>query len=380
MGNDLVRTSATTEMTRIQEAGVAALAKKEAMNRLYKQLQGATWGNIKGTSLTPQTLAAMAAFCVKTGAEPQTHVDVLGGRPYLNAEYYRELATTHPRYVDAEQTNITSDKAKREEWGVPEEAKAAWLTTIRYFVQMAPLEAIKAGRIPVDDAQQWIKCATECNHAGTLSGARNKDPVGDSHPHKTARSRSFRRTAKLAFAAWMEEQQDAVDRATHFMEAEWEEIQEENAAVETPQHVSVGTGEPRAAIGAPKEAEAPQDDPALLTDARKRYYATLGELKLKKDELRKPWQERNGLPASVTQFTLADYERADQLLLGPVRKKVAELCAATDTDLEGLSNMLWNQAAPDYAKQWLQAMKTLEGKAKQDEPEPELVGQGRMTL
>ena len=380
MGNDLVRTSGATELNRIQEAGVAALAKKEAMNRLYKQLQGATWGDIKGTSLTPQTLAAMAAFCVQTGAEPQTHVDILGGRPYLNSEYYRELTATHKRFVDARQTNITADKAKREEWGVHEQAKAAWTTTIRYFPRMAPLAALEAGRLSAEDADCWIRSATECNDAGSIG--RNKDPVGDSHPHKTARSRSYRRTAKLVFGAWMEEQQDAVDRATHLLEAEWEEITDENAVVETPQHVSVGTGEPRAAISAPKEAEAPQDDSALLVDARRRYYATLGELRLKKDDLRKPWQERNGFPASVTQFTLADYARADKLLLGPVRKKVAELCAATDTDLEGLSNMLWNQAAPDYAKQWLQAMKTLEGKAKakQDEPEPEPVGQGRMTL
>ena len=365
---DLVRTGEPTELERIQAAGVEALAKREELNRLYKQIQGTSWGDAAKKQLTPAGVAAMAAFCFRTGAEPQTHIDILGKRPYLNTEYWRELVATHPRYIDSEQENISDDAVLRKQWGAPEEVEAVWVTRIRYLPVIAPLGAIAAGRLTPDEVQKWVKEAVECNWAGGLKN----DPVGNQHPHKTARTRSFRRAAKLAFAAWMVEHQRELDKAVEVLDAEWETVVKEDGESYVPGQLRVGAGEARPVPQAAPEPEPePEERPDLLEDGKKRYFATLRELKLL--DQRKDWQKRNGLPESVKDFRLADFERAVSVLLKPLRTAVLELCEKTGTDLEQLSDMLLSKPAPDYAKDWTAVHNVLKRKAAalEEKAEPE---------
>ena len=210
----LERIEQPSQVDLIQQEGAKAVARRNALNHLFKQIRGGDWGPVKGSDLSQQAATALAIFCHKRDADPLTHIDVLGGKPYCNAEYWRERAATHPRFVEFVQRNITGDAARRKHWGAPDDALAVWETDCVYYMAHAPLEAIRAGRIPHDEAIKWTRTAAECNWAGNVRTVNTRqgekkipDKVGKHHPHTTARNRSLRKAARLAFGSWMHDEE-----------------------------------------------------------------------------------------------------------------------------------------------------------------------------
>lgn len=379
-------------MKQISEKGKSLLAEQKSLKEMYGIIAGCEWGTgnsaIKGENFSPATRAAFAKFCVVTRANPQLHVDILGGKPYLNAQYWADLLNSSPYFLGYEQVNVAKsvadgirklaeeaeadgkrmEQAGRDElaaaafqqaaefrlqaramdrtrgqFGVPEDAVAAYETIVRRYSQLAPLDRIAAGEI---DGTQFIQEVHECNWAG--GNSRANDPVGKANPAHTARTRSLRRAAVKSFSAWMENYDREVTKAEEIMEAEWEIVREDRKAAAAllpppngPQAVRAGAGEPSAANPVTAQPMPVEDQtaapPATAAadgdfdrgDTRKRFFATLRDAGVSD---RKAWTAQNGLPASTQDWGRPEFDRALEILVGPSREKYLQGCRMAGAD------------------------------------------------
>lgn len=261
-----LRPEEEAHLDEIRRRGAYEVARRDVVRQVYKQLEGCEWGSgnsiVRGTDLSPAARASLAHFCVTVGAHPQLHVVLLGGKPWLNTEFWSDRLNTEDHFVDFVQHNISKDPEKREDYGVPEWATHAYETVIRKLVPFAPIEKIRSGEIT--DWQQYVVEVREANWAGNRPLAKSKkgyeyepDPVGNAEPAKTARTRSLRRAAVRAFPAWMEQFQQHVKRHEEILEADWEIVREDQKALAASlpapngaQAARTGSGEPTAANAA----------------------------------------------------------------------------------------------------------------------------------
>jgi hypothetical protein len=302
------------EIEQIRQRGHALVAHKQEVGRLFKLISGLEWGTgssmvVRGSEMSEATRYAFAEFCKVTKANPLLHVDVLGGKPYLNANYWSDRINSDPFFHHFEQRDLSpsvekalreraarhravaaelrdADKAEagrrlalaldiedeadqlaldRAKWGAPEWATSVVETRIIRFIQVAPLDSIRRGDVAAVDA--FLVAVPECNWAGNrpLAKKRRKDgteyeyqpdPIGNVEPEKTARTRSLRRAATRSFPAWMQAYEEQIRKAEDALEAEWEVLKSEAIEVRAalpaangPQAVLIGAGEPKAANG-----------------------------------------------------------------------------------------------------------------------------------
>lgn len=164
------------------------LASKVRQAEMVRQVAAALAETGWGKDISPMARAAVARYCLEIGADPVRHVFILGGNVYLNAEFWRDLVASNPKFLRPEvdfihedkRTNETERTRRRElriQYGVPEEALGAAIVTLHY-----------EGRGPFLGVN-W-------------AGARSSDPVGKSEPTKTAESRAYRKAAMKAEPAW----------------------------------------------------------------------------------------------------------------------------------------------------------------------------------
>lgn len=307
-------TPSSSEIQRIREAGELRKERKKEIKEIATAIKGLQFGNVDGAHMSPETRWQVAKMCQVTGANPLTHIDILGDTIYHNAEYWSDVLNTHPLYLKHEQREISEanqqtlenkaeeleeraegirEKAEkldseklckkaldlvvrseelreeadeielaRSNYGVPEWPSDVVETTIYRLVQSAPVEEIRKGEV---DAGPFVITVSECNWAGgygeyldenNLSGpAYGKDPIGDANPAKTARTRSLRRAARRAFSEWMEQYQEQIERAEEAAARDFELI--EASAESRP-----GPGERQAIAGESGEPEATTDDGA----------------------------------------------------------------------------------------------------------------------
>jgi len=254
---------------------------------------------------------AFAKFCYLTKANPMIHIDVLGGGPYLNAEYWSDKMNSDPTFIRYEQFPIdrgteakwrerakrlraqaselkdlepqraadfigkaqyAEDKAdwveeQRIQWEVPDAAPSAYLTDIYKFGNHAPLEKIRSGEI--QDFDRYVVKVSEANWAGNKSS----DPVGKAEAEKTARTRSLRRAGVRAFSAWLQQYEQEISKVENAMEAEFEIIMDERAeeraslpSSDEPQAVSTSQGEPSVAQEDEAQDLPSATDPAVEED------------------------------------------------------------------------------------------------------------------
>lgn len=380
----------------IERAGAREVEERRTLQQIAKQIEGTQWGSgnsvVKGDGYSESTRMALARYCQVAGADPQRHVEILGGKPWLNDRYYVDLCASDPHYIDYEQENISADQKARSKWGVPKWASHVFLTRIRRFIPIAPLEKIRSGEITEFD--QYVTTVEEVNYAGDrpVKTARSgktyqPDPIGNEEPDKTARTRSHRRCAAKAFAA-IRRHSDEIERAERILEAEYEIVQNDRAKGRDslpspggPQAVSTAGGEAEAANprnarplpvdGEPEpepvEAEVVEEDEGQgegeeaaaeaaeeafdVDDYRKRLFATLRDAEIK-GTARKDWAEANDLPRSTKEWGKADYEKAFELLVGPVRDEVKSLAESLGEDVESLSLKVLEKGYPEFLKDW----------------------------
>lgn len=348
------------EIAAIRKKGVSLVAHSREVARIANMLLGTEWGGAASNA----TRYVVAEFCKVVGAHPVYHIDVLGGKPFLNANYWSDRLNSDERFVDFRWTNISNNAEARAHYGAPAEAKFVYECIVQKLVPFAPIEKIRSG--DVTDWRQYVVETPGAGWAGGLGLNKNgklKDPVGEEHPAKTAQTRSLRRAGARAFAAWMSKYEEQITKAEEALEAEWEEIKPTRRSITAgPQALSSGNGEPLAASAeraqplpvedrsnlgkgaeqiptaqgqAPVEPAAQTDafsapaastpaQPFDATDARKAYFATLRDAGFAGEDGRKAFQKQHKLPESVTTFTQQDYERAMDILVGPTRAQALE--------------------------------------------------------
>lgn len=433
---EIVKPPTAAEIEQIRKGGAAVVEKKREINKIFRTLEGLEWGNVKGRSLSAETRYALAEFCHITRANPQLHIDVLGGKPYLNAQYYADMLNANPYFIGYRQINISpsvsallrmqAEEAQRDakafedepedakrflreaaqlrgeareidrqlaEWGAPDNATHVIVTIIQRYAPRAPLAQIVAGEI---DGEPFIQEVPECNWAGN----GKNDPVGNAEPGKTSRTRSLRRAAVKAFSVWAVNLEKEIEKAERAIEAEWRIVEEDEQqaraalpAATGPQAVRAGAGEPEAANangarplpveGVPVAASstsapsptpvpaAPSPVPASTfdkNDARKRFFATLRDAGIEGDPARKKWASDNGLSESTKDWGEAEYSKANELLVGPERKKVAEGCVMLGTTTDALAQEVLGRAA-DTLRDYLQLSGAINARLDGGDPE-----------
>lgn len=267
------------QIEEIRKAGRQQVALRKEVQEIFTTIAGLEWGSgrsaVRGSSFSPETRWAFAQFCYLTGANPYYHVDILGGGPYLNAEYWSDRINSDPLFHHMEQRDLSpsteaalreragrlkavagqlpegEERAKRmlqafdleeeaddvalarSNWSAPEWAQVVVETTIYRFMNAAPIDAIRSGEIT--DYERYLIAVPECNWAGGRppakkrdgSGTYDSDPIGNEEPAKTARTRSLRRAAARALPV-MRTLEAQIRKAEKVLEGEWDIIQEDN--------------------------------------------------------------------------------------------------------------------------------------------------------
>jgi hypothetical protein len=221
------------------------LAEKVQQQRAVAEMAAAIAETSWGQKVSPLLRAQITRYAFEIGADPARHLDVLGGRPYLNAAFYMELVAVDPGYLRSETQFIHDDdratpedreerKGQRVTFGVPEGVKGAAIVTL-YF---------KDGRGP---------------HKGCKWSPSNKnDPVGTEFPVLTAETRAWRKAATKAVSPWF---------STHPMLAKIEALVEGQELGEGKTTLPPG-GPGRVALAEPEPiALAPIAHPQPIRDA-----------------------------------------------------------------------------------------------------------------
>ncbi len=174
----------------------ARIQEMRERNQLIQSIKAQMWGK----DLSEQQQRAVAHYCTVNGLDAVRHVEVLGGRIYLTAEFYRERGaplirsgavrraeTTYihvdPRLdTDAESTDdMVKEWAKiesfhrrqlRVRWAVPEDTIGAAIVSLFVRGEQTPIVGVN-----------WINAP----------GGKKRDPVGEQEPTKTAETRAERR-------------------------------------------------------------------------------------------------------------------------------------------------------------------------------------------
>ena len=231
--------TAVAKITR--DAHVAErIAENKARNAVARAIRGTQWGK----DLGPEGAYALAEYCRANNLDPVRHVEVLGGRPYLTAEYYRERAASLIRdgYVVPQPVDFINadDRLQKLVEAGDEWAKGEHTRRLRERIRINAPEAAKAvavKRIVVASTGQVVEGFNWCG-----GGVKRNDPVGESEPTKTAETRAERR-AWRQLAEVVNEYAHAVRTAESGVEVVTEAITTELANVNAnrPQLVSGAT-------------------------------------------------------------------------------------------------------------------------------------------
>lgn len=183
--------AAKPEPTAVARRVDARVAELKERNALVAAIRSTQWGK----ECSPEMQRAVAHYCHENGIDPVRHVEVLGGRIYLTSELYDEkgaplirdgiIIPDEPEYInaDARLDELAADgydeakgesqrrKFLRAKYNVPEKAAAAVVQRFRIAASGAVIVGV--------------------NWCG--GGSRQRDPVGDAEPAKTAQTRARRR-------------------------------------------------------------------------------------------------------------------------------------------------------------------------------------------
>jgi hypothetical protein len=163
---------------------VSQYQRDRMIRSMARQIANESWGK----NLSPHTQAAMARYAMEAGLDPVRHIDVLGGRVYINAAAYMDRLAADPEFEGVVFDPISDNAEERARWGVPDFARAVFLVTIRHRGR----EFQEIGYAP----------------------KRANDSVGKEFPAEKARTSGIRRAARMAVPMWtqkMEQQFESVE-------------------------------------------------------------------------------------------------------------------------------------------------------------------------
>ena len=240
MSNESTSTAvATTEPTNrralLDAEARARIEERRLQNAMATAIRGATWSK----DLSAEGARAVAEYCRQNRLDPIRHVEVLGGRIYLNAELYRERAMPliqagivrcdEPDFINADARLDELAKAG-DDWAKGETARRLRLR-IQHNV---PEKAVAAClfRITLVESGMTVVGVNWCG-----GGVRQRDPVGDSEPTKTAQTRAERRAwTRVAevlpsYGRQFEAMASSAESVSETLVAEIQEIDADNRAL-----------------------------------------------------------------------------------------------------------------------------------------------------
>lgn len=165
-----------------------------------------SWGNKVSAALRFQ----MVSFCLDIGGDPLRHMDVLGGKPYLNAAFYMELTASQSDFHHAEEFWAhDTDELTEDEKEVRRllRAKHAIPTAIAATVGLFRDQRSSAAGKPPIPVKAACVIYLHFKDRGPFYGvkwtpSRAVDDVGMDHPEQTARTRAWRKAALQAVSPW----------------------------------------------------------------------------------------------------------------------------------------------------------------------------------
>jgi hypothetical protein len=209
------------------------IAERKALTKIAAAIRGATWGKDLGHDGS----YALAAYCARHSIDAIRHVDILGGRVYLNASYYQEQGAglinagkvkaidvdhiEHDPRLDeayAEATKFAADSRKAAETATDEDTKQLERDQALEWTRRANAARLEIARrrdlrialgakekaaavvrvsITLPGLDEPIVGWNECGN-----GIRKGDPVGDDRPALTAETRAARRAWRQLVAAF----------------------------------------------------------------------------------------------------------------------------------------------------------------------------------
>lgn len=186
--NDATPATPGTAVAKRVDNRVAELKER---NALVAAIRGTQWGR----DCSPDMARAVAHYCHENGLDAVRHVELLGGRIYLTSALYDEkgahlirdglIVPDEPEYINAD-TRLDEQAKAGKEWAKLEIERRLQLR-IQYNVpEKAAACVVQRFRIPSSGA-----VIIGVNWCG--GGVKQRDPVGDAEPTKTAQTRARRR-------------------------------------------------------------------------------------------------------------------------------------------------------------------------------------------
>lgn len=191
-----VATRPSTKSPEIQ----AKIDEARQKNAIVKAIRGTVWGK----ELPDIFRGAVAEYCRVNQLDAVRHVEILGGRIYLTADFYDErgahlirdgvLEPLEPDFINAD-PRLDKLAEEGDEW-----AKAEKTRRLRERIKHAapePATAICVHRFRIKssgaiiDGVNW--CGGGTRKKNTRNGVIDADPIGDLEPTKTAETRARRR-------------------------------------------------------------------------------------------------------------------------------------------------------------------------------------------
>lgn len=248
---------------------LADIERRKMQNAVVQQIRGTMWGK----DMNDGSVRAVAQYCNENGLDAVRHVEILGGRIYLTAEFYRErgaplirAGVVRPDEPDLITADSRLDEMAKSGNGNAEWAKLEGERRARLRVQYGVPEGVKAAAV----IRFRLNSGATVVGVNWCGGTAKRDPVGDAEPTKTAITRAERR-------AWRQvaDVLDSYGQAVRPLELAAEAVEVvETAAIRHQDKPLLGAGAPeRDAAGKPVVKtevihldRAPEPEPELDLD------------------------------------------------------------------------------------------------------------------
>lgn len=201
----------TERTAAVRERIEVTRAELKERNLMVAAIRGTQWGKDCGEKVQ----RAVAHYCLTNGLDPVRHVEILGGRIYLTANFYDERGL--PFIVDGtikmnEPDNVTndprlvelmkSDDKEQAVWAAQEHRRRQQVRILRGIPDAATGAFVTSGTVNDSPIVGFNWCGGGTKQKIGKGGVKyDADPIGDKDPILTAQTRSRRRFWVQAVAA-----------------------------------------------------------------------------------------------------------------------------------------------------------------------------------
>lgn len=167
-----------TEVATVNSVQDGEISERQEISQTAQLLE-TTWGG--STNMTIADFKAVAMICKEAGMSPIFDMDILGGRPYDKADFWKGLIAAHPDVVDARLDRIGPESPEWDEWvGITDRSvvACAYLATVTMRNRAMPIQ--EANYVKTNDAILYeYEDAELVGDKGDESKAKAKELAGD---------------------------------------------------------------------------------------------------------------------------------------------------------------------------------------------------------